>query len=588
MRSARLTVDENGPERPRRRYCRRVIDASDEGAFEGRVVGSLTGTFVVPGYQRGYRWGAQEVQRLLDDIQSSGDATYYLQPIVVKRLGDNRWELVDGQQRLTTLFLILQLMKQTALPSVEIRYSLEYNTRPRSAEFLLAPDADGAAENVDFFHMHQAWECIAEWFDRQGDRTLSSINLYKALSERVKVIWYEAPESVSSTDLFTRLNVGKIPLTDAELVKALVLSQAGAHPTQADRAQAIAAEWDGIERDLRNPELWAFVTRKFTSEATHIMLLLDTLAGSPSLTHDPFHTFETLRPRIIADADAFWNEVVDLHSLLLGWYEDRDLFHKIGYLVAIGVRFAEILEMAAGTKKSQFGQELDDRIRKRLRLSRQRLRELSYQSTGSRLADALLLMNVETVRRARQSSERYSFQAHASGHWSLEHIHAQNAVDLSTAEQWSEWLRLHRDALESLPDMDASVRSDLENRIDAARPEITEELFHELEQELAPFFEPSGTATAEGDDHSIANLALLDSRDNSALSNSMFEVKRLAVLERDRSGSYVPICTRYVFLKYYTADHAQQIHYWSEQDRAGYLAAIERELGPYLEDGGDE
>jgi hypothetical protein len=318
------------------------------------------------------------------------------------------------------------------------------------------------------------------------------------------------------------------------------------------------------------------------------MLLLDTLAGSPSLTHDPFHTFETLRPRIIADADAFWNEVVDLHSLLLGWYEDRDLFHKIGYLVAIGVRFAEILEMAAGTKKSQFGQELDDRIRKRLRLSRQRLRELSYQSTGSRLADALLLMNVETVRRARQSSERYSFQAHASGHWSLEHIHAQNAVDLSTAEQWSEWLRLHRDALESLPDMDASVRSDLENRIDAARPEITEELFHELEQELAPFFEPSGTATAEGDDHSIANLALLDSRDNSALSNSMFEVKRLAVLERDRSGSYVPICTRYVFLKYYTADHAQQIHYWSEQDRAGYLAAIERELGPYLEDGGDE
>lgn len=558
------------------------------GAFEGRVVGALTGQFLVHAYQRGYRWGAQEVRRLLDDIQASGDATYYLQPIVVKRLGDDQWELVDGQQRLTTLYLVLQYIRLNALPAVEIRYSLEYETRPRSAEFLLTPNADAASENIDYFHMHQAWECIAEWFDGQGDRMLSSINLYKALTERVKVIWYEAPDSANSTDLFTRLNVGKIPLTDAELVKALVLSQASAHPTQTDRAQAMAAEWDAIERDLRNPEVWAFLTRKHSPEATHIMLLLETLAGGPSRRHDPFHIFETLRPRILADADAFWNEVVDLHSLVLGWYEDRDLFHKIGYLVAVGVPFAEILDLAAGTKKSEFDGSLNGRIRARLRLSREDLRDLTYETDGGRLADALLLMNVETVRRIRQSSERYSFRAHASGRWSLEHIHAQNAVELNTAEQWSEWLRLHRDALESLPNISREERADLEARIDAARAAITQELFHELEQELAPYFAPSGTATAEGDEHSISNLALLDSRDNSALNNSMFEVKRLAVLERDRAGSYIPIGTRHVFLKYYTDDHAQQLHYWSMQDRAAYLAAIEAELAPYLLDGGDE
>lgn len=560
----------------------------EQGAFEGRVVGSLTGHFVVPSYQRGYRWGAQEVERLLDDIDASGDATYYLQPIVVKRLGDDRWELIDGQQRLTTLYLMLQFMKHTALPAVEIRYSLEYMTRPRSAEFLLDPDSGSATDNIDFSHMHEAWECIRAWFDLRGDRMLSSINLYKALTERVKVIWYEAPDTVDPTELFTRLNVGKIPLTDAELVKALVLTEASGRPDQSDRAQAIAAEWDSIERDLRDPELWAFVTRKAKPEATHIMLLLETLAGAPAATYDPFHVFESLRPQILADADAFWNRVVDLHSLLLGWYEDRDLFHKIGYLVAVGVRFKEILDLAAGMKKSEFDRKLDDRIRAHLKLDREGLHELSYLSTSSRLSDALLLMNVETVRKVRQSSERYSFRAHASGSWSLEHIHAQNAVDLSTAEQWSEWLRLHRDALESLPNIGPAERVDLESRIDEARPEITEERFHELEQELALYFVPAGTATAEGDDHSIANLALLDSRDNSALSNSMFEVKRLAVLERDRAGSYIPICTRYVFLKYYTKDHAQQLHYWSLQDREGYLEAIDRELGPYLLTGGDE
>lgn len=556
------------------------------GAFEGRVVGSISGDFVVPGYQRGYRWGRPEVQRLLEDIQASEGATYYLQPIVVKRLGEDRWELVDGQQRLTTLYLMLQFIKQTALPSAEAPYKLEYDTRPRSAEFLRAPSADGATKNIDFFHIFQAWQCIEEWFEGQGPgKTLAAINLYKALSERVKVIWYEAPDYVSSTDLFTRLNVGKIPLTDAELVKALVLSRSQDLVAQTDRAQAMAAEWDVIERDLRTPELWAFLTGSPRPEATHISLLLDTLAGGPrGHERPPFHTFETLRQQIVDDADAFWNKVVDLHSLVLGWFEDRNLFHKIGYLVATDSRFEDILYLAKGAKKSEFDARLDSRIRSRLRLSEESLRELSYESLydRQRLSAALLLMNVETVRKLTNSTERYSFRAHATGQWSLEHIHAQNAEELRTVQQWLEWLRLHRDALSSLPNIQQADRLALEQRIDEVLPDLTEESFRELELELAPYFVPDGGGTAESDVHSIANLALLDSRDNSALSNSWFEVKRLEVLKRDRGGSYIPVCTRNVFLKYYTGERAQQVHYWSMQDREAYLAAIEREIGPYM------
>jgi hypothetical protein len=556
------------------------------GAFEGRVVGLVSGDFVVPGYQRGYRWGRPEVRRLLEDIQASEGATYYLQPIVVKRLGEDRWELVDGQQRLTTLFLILQFIRQSALPSAEVPYKLQYDTRPRSAEFLQAPSADGATENIDFFHIFQAWECIEEWFEKQGPgKTLAAINLYKDLSERVKVIWYEAPEYVSSTDLFTRLNVGKIPLTDAELIKALVLSRSQDLVDQTDRAQAMAAEWDVIERDLRTPELWAFLTGNPRPEATHISLLLDTLAGGlKGHERPPFHTFETLRQQIVDDADKFWNKVVDLHSLVLGWFEDRNLFHKIGYLVATGSRFEDIVEYAKGSKKSEFDAKLTAQIRNRLRLSVEVLRELSYESPAERqrLSSALLLMNVETVRKQTNSTERYSFRAHATGQWSLEHIHAQNAEELRTVQQWLEWLRLHRDALSSLPNLQQADRLALEVRINEAMTDLTEERFLELELELAPYFVPDGGGTAESDVHSIANLALLDSRDNSALSNSWFEVKRLEVLKRDRGGSYIPVCTRNVFLKYYTGERAQQVHYWSMQDREAYFEAIERELRPYM------
>ena len=84
------------------------------------------------------------------------------------------------------------------------------------------------------------------------------------------------------------------------------------------------------------------MTGEAKSQATHISLLLDTLAGGPRGRERPlFHTFETLRSEIEDDPQAFWRDVVDLHSLVLGWYEDRDLFHKVGYLIAVGRTFED-------------------------------------------------------------------------------------------------------------------------------------------------------------------------------------------------------------------------------------------------------
>ena len=74
--------------------------------------------------------------------------------------------------------------------------------------------------------------------------------------------------------------------------------------------------------------------------------------------------------------------------------------------------------------------------------------------------------------------------------------------------------------------------------------------------------------------HSVTNLALLSSGDNSALGNAVFEVKRRRILELDRKGVYIPICTRQVFLKYYTDAGAQQVYFWGAQDRESYLQAM--------------
>lgn len=545
------------------------------------AVNEIVGDFHVPAYQRGYRWGPAEVTRLLDDIEASKDDRYYLQPVVVKRMFDGRWELIDGQQRLTTLYLILlYIRRENLLPTAEVRYSLEYETRLDSRAYLEDPVAELHEENIDFFHLYKAYEAIGAWFDAHGHRKLqAAIDFYTALSAKVRVIWYEAGPDEDSATLFTRLNVGRIPLTDAELVKALLVSRSRAVGGRDDRAQEMVAQWDAIERDLRVPGVWAFSTRSTSEEPTHISLLLDTLAK-----RDPasplFHTFETLRA-LVEDTSPgqVWGDIVDLHSLVLGWYDDRDLYHWIGYLIATGTSFRDLVSFTEGRTKSEFAQGLRDRIRDHLSLTEAAVRDLTY--TDRRTESVLLLMNVESVRRTRGSSERYSFRDHAAGAWSLEHIHAQNAEQLNRAEQWVEWLRLHGEALEHLPDISDAVREDLLRRIGEARESINEAKFRALEQEVLSVFSTSDETGTTGI-HSIANLALLDRGVNSALNNGVFEVKRRAIIAWDKAGAYIPVCTRNAFLKYYTAADAQQVHFWSAQDRDGYLDELVAVVSPYL------
>ncbi|CDX58776.1 conserved hypothetical protein [Mesorhizobium plurifarium] len=562
--------------------------------LELKLVGDISGQFFVAKYQRGYRWGKQEVERLLNDIWESNGAPYNLQPIVVKRTGSEEWELVDGQQRLTTLYLIFLFMQREGLQNAGPAYSIAYETRPGSENYLQELDQARSESNIDFFHLYAGFQCIREWFNTHGARRQYVANkFYGYLFESVRVIWYDAPIDLDSTTLFTRLNVGRIPLTDAELIKALLLSRSRGGPGRADRTREFAAQWDSIERDLHQPDVWSFITDAAEDEyPTRISLLLDTLAGGTLGPKRPrFYTFDNLRERIEATSpETLWNQVVDLHATILGWFEDRNYYHKIGFLVAVGQSFGELVTLAANHSKSNFIAALDRRICETLDLSPSDVTALSYETDThkEKCARLLLLMNVETVRRLRHSTERYSFRQHRDSAWSLEHIHAQNAESLTKAEQWKEWLRLHRDALTDLPSVDPERRSAIIGKIDAAADQIDRNSFQELVRDVTAAFTPSDANAPPSvhSVHSVTNLALLSSGDNSAIGNAVFEVKRRQILELDRKGAYIPLCTRQVFLKYYTDADAQQVHFWSVQDRESYLRAmISPEQGilfPYL------
>ncbi len=554
--------------------------------------------FVIPAYQRGYRWTQDEVHKLLDDLSESareGKKRYSLQPIVVKKDPNGDWELIDGQQRLTTIWLIFNYMQRAGYKRSGAAYNLEYKTRPGCRAYLQTLDAKQATHNIDYFHLHQAHDAIGQWIDRQGSTEQAKearVNqIYGYLSDSVRVIWYEVPEGEEPIPLFTRLNRGRIPLTDAELIKAVLLT----HVSQAKqgRETEVAAQWDGIERDLQRAEIWAFVAPKSShtdQHGTRIDLLLDALAKKPATGARRHHTFDALQDKAQKSSFAFWDEVIALHAQILGWFEEPRWYNKIGFLVACGTPVCDIFRWVHGSDryappptKSAFEDILNTHIRAVLKTTfNDDLDALRYDdSNGHRwLQQLLLLFNVAICR------GRFPFEKHAGQAWSLEHIHAQNAQDLTRAEQWDTWLQEHRKALRTILARSNTVSIErLLADIDTATPLLHTRQFgqEEFKTLAGRILLALNDGVVEEADHSIANLALLSHGANAALSNAVFEVKRHKVLEMDRRGDYIPAATRNVFLKYYTPADKLQPHFWSESDKDAYLETIKNTLVTYLQ-----
>lgn len=551
----------------------------------------INGKFFIPDYQRGYRWTQDEVHKLLDDLSEGvreGKKRYSLQPIVVKKRASGDWELIDGQQRLTTLWLIFNYMQKAGYKRSGAAYSLVYETRPGSQTYLQTLDPQQADQNIDYFYLHQASHAIGQWIDRQGSTEQAKearVNqIYGYLSDSVRVIWYEVPENEETIPLFTRLNQGRIPLTDAELIKAVLLTQI--KKEKDGRETEVAAQWDGIERDLQRPEIWAFLAPKNSysqQHGTRIDLLLDSLAQKPATGARPYHTFDRLQERVQKNGQDFWKDVVALHAQILGWFEEPRWHNKIGFLIACGLSIGDILHLAKGQGKNAFDDALTERIKATLNTKADDLDStLSYENSSHKntLQRMLLLFNVETCR------ERFPFKEHVGQSWSLEHIHAQNAQDLNRADQWDTWLQEHRKALcdirveGNVGDIDKLLAD-----IDAATPHLRTRQFgqEEFKALAGPILLALNDGVIEEADHSISNLALLSHGANAALSNAVFEVKRQKILEMDKCGDYIPSATRNVFLKYYAPADCLQPHYWSLADKVAYLNTIKTTLEPYLQ-----
>jgi hypothetical protein len=554
--------------------------------------------FRIPAYQRGYRWAPLQVTQLLDDVwefiqTSEGgnrQAFYCLQPLVIKALTGGDYEVVDGQQRLTTIYILLTYLKGMVEMLGKARFQISFETRGEANEpFLQHIDLNRAEENVDFFHICEAYKAIDSWFS--GRDAMQKLKLLQHFlnddesGRNVKVIWFELADHDDPVAAFTRLNVGKIPLTNDELIRALFLRRALGMGVDAGVLQLrIAYEWDQLEKALQSDAFWYFLSNERGPQQNRIGFLFDLVASSngmaEQLKHDAYGVFHAFSERLkVADAATEWLSVKQAFMSLEEWYEDRKLYHIVGFLIQQGVEICELRELSGSTTKQEFERELrgkvfahmigggqeglsDDDLREKVS---DKLENLEYGRDPHKIQSLLLLFNLATLLESPRSNLRFQFDSFKNENWDIEHVRSVASRRPERHNERVEWLG-HCLGYLKTQETEEELRKEIESFIELPQREALDMIFDPLYEKVLIFFKE---AEEEVTDNGISNLTLLDQSTNRSYKNAVFAVKRQRLLSLDQSGIFVPLCTRNVFLKCYSPQ-VDNVMFWSKEDSEAY------------------
>lgn len=624
--------------------------------------------FYIPDYQRGYRWTRRQVEDLLNDIfefsQKENAGIYCLQPLVVikrsseeqlldrvhaakdlvevKRILNGQWEVVDGQQRLTTIRLILEVLNCPC-------YDITYQTRENSAEFLNTITTKGekdAKTNIDFYRIYEAYKKIDEWLKEIDGKQKERFQ--NVLLNQVKFIWYETQENPK--EVFTRLNIGKISLTNAELIKALLLNKSNFDRRDDDKIrlwqQEIAMEWDVIEYALQSNEFWLFLNAPGDERPTRIDYVFDMICRCDMLgckdekdTSDEFRTFRYFyhylavqKQKEISLAQAvrtIWEKVREIFQTLQEWFDDMELYHYVGYLICMGRNIDEIYEHwnDSDNKAGFIEKYLTEEIKKTIPYKDIENTVYEVKQEGSQFKGGsktncrpiLLLHNLQTVinqNRILSANAKYKngvfykfpFHLYKLEGWDVEHIDSNTENGLDNIPSQREWLLNAYFGLQ-----DKTLRDQIqkffkhagkasEQSEDSAKQTARDEAFTELKHQIEDV--GGNDRLSQNEKNKIWNFTLLDSSTNRSYGNAIFPAKRRVIIGKDQGkkfnsstidengqivlgsaenspSAFIPPCTRYVFLKYYhTASFDPNV--WTRNDAEAYKDNIIEVLKNFL------
>lgn len=612
-----------------------------ENKIELRAVDELLGMkFYIPNYQRGYRWTEQQVKDLLNDInefspetnRNSNDTSWYcLQPLVVRQMDEsdsrlkeevdkNSWyEVIDGQQRLTTIYLVIHYFNEMWVGKSKIRVpKIKYATRNNAFKFLecleidnndVTPKIEKSIDYIDYHYMKLAYGTIHEWAENKG-ASFNNNDFQSKFRHSTKVIWYESVGE-DPIKVFTRLNIGKIPLTNAELIKALFLNRSNFHISNDNhlklRQQEIASEWDNIEYTLQNDEFWLFLHKDCYDRPTRIDFIFDLICEQHALGEfedigtDDYKTFRYFYEYFKSGASNIengWRKIKSYFQTFKEWYDDIELYHYIGFLIHQGEKLDELYKKWNNeNSKEDFIIQLKDIIKNKIRkcndLNKQY--EIDKGPAKTTCKPLLLLHNIQTIvnqNKQLKSKEEYKlpvfykfpFHLFKKERWDVEHIDSNTTNGLENEKDQKEWLKYSVLGTELSDGLKERIKAFINN-------DNSRESFESICREIEQYNRSGSWKNPEKDKNKVWNFVLLDAGTNRGYGNSIFPAKRRCIIGKDQGKKYsidegsleikveygaiafIPPVTKNVFLKYYNTS-VDSLREWCESDAESYKLNI--------------
>lgn len=612
-----------------------------ENKIELRAVDELLGMkFYIPNYQRGYRWTEQQVKDLLNDInefspetnRNSNDTSWYcLQPLVVRQMDEsdsrlkeevdkNSWyEVIDGQQRLTTIYLVIHYFNEMWVGKSKIQVpKIKYATRNNAFKFLecleidnneVTPKGEKSIDYIDYHYMKLAYGTIHEWAENKG-ASFNNNDFQSKFRHSTKVIWYESVGE-DPIKVFTRLNIGKIPLTNAELIKALFLNRSNFHISNDNhlklRQQEIASEWDNIEYTLQNDEFWLFLHKDCYDRPTRIDFIFDLICEQHALGEfedigtDDYKTFRYFYEYFKSGASNIengWRKIKSYFQTFKEWYDDIELYHYIGFLIHQGEKLDELYKKWNNeNSKEDFIIQLKDIIKNKIRkcndLNKQY--EIDKGPAKTTCKPLLLLHNIQTIvnqNKQLKSKEEYKlpvfykfpFHLFKKERWDVEHIDSNTTNGLENEKDQKEWLKYSVLGTELSDGLKERIKAFINN-------DNSRESFESICREIEQYNRSGSWKNPEKDKNKVWNFVLLDAGTNRGYGNSIFPAKRRCIIGKDQGKKYsidegsleikveygaiafIPPVTKNVFLKYYNTS-VDSLREWCESDAESYKLNI--------------
>ena len=294
----------------------------------------------IPEYQRGYKWSEKDVNALLNDIdnfQAEGDKFYCLQNITIKKQNDNIYEVIDGQQRLTTLSILLSYLGETNLLN-----KIQYSIREESGNFLYKLlekkgidylDNDLSYkdnfykdyDSQDVFHFCLAKHTIMNFFGNHEKE-----NFKNKLLEHVKLIVNDVSNTsgnktdVKGETIFKNLNSNKVALEYYDLIRAIFITRVKEYESDVDLAEKRIK----IGIDIDNMNIW------WSDENVKEYFKMFSGENNISMLYDLYWKCrnEVNNSKSESNNNKEKSEVVRFHNTMADWYEDKEIYHLLGFI----------------------------------------------------------------------------------------------------------------------------------------------------------------------------------------------------------------------------------------------------------------